>query len=333
MVWRWSKTAASNSIADGTINWAEGQVPSSINDSARAEMARVAQWRDDISGTITTGGTLTAYTVTSNQVFDTLAHMDGAIIAFVPHTTSGAAPTLNVDSLGAKKIRFQTGIDIVAGALIAGTPYIGTYYNSNTEFILHNIAGNPYNVPLGGGMDYWGAAPPNSAFAFPYGQAISRTTYSTLFTLFSTTYGSGDGSTTFNLPDKAGRVSVAQDGLSGSSVGRVTSSTMTPNGVTLGAVGGEQTHVLLLAELATHNHGGATGGQSVDHTHTVTAAKNSSGFTAAPSGGAVVDARDETRTTNGTSNDHTHTINNAGSSTAHNNMQPAIICNYIVRII
>ena len=75
--------------------------------------------------------------------------------------------------------------------------------------------GNPYNVPLAAGLDYWGATAPNSAFAFPTGQAISRTTYAPLFSLFSTTYGSGDGSTTFNLPDKRGRISAAIDPTSG----------------------------------------------------------------------------------------------------------------------
>src|SRR2546423_4221030 len=98
-LYKWSKTAANNATADSTINWAEGMAPSAVNDSSRAEMAAVAKWRDDISGTITTGGSSTAYTVISNSVFDTLAHMDGAMLAFVPHTTSGATVTLNVDGL------------------------------------------------------------------------------------------------------------------------------------------------------------------------------------------------------------------------------------------
>ena len=75
--WKWSRTASSNATADSTINWAEGMAPSAVNDSARAMMARLAEWRDDVSGTITTGGTSTAYTVTSNQGFDTLAHLNG----------------------------------------------------------------------------------------------------------------------------------------------------------------------------------------------------------------------------------------------------------------
>ena len=88
---KWSKTANNNASADGTINWAEGQAPSTVNDSARAMMAAAAKYRDDIAG-VTTGGTATAYTVASNQAFDSLANMDGKIIALVPHVTSGAGP-------------------------------------------------------------------------------------------------------------------------------------------------------------------------------------------------------------------------------------------------
>src|SRR5947207_15867764 len=105
-VFKWSKTAASNATADSTINWAEGQAPSAVNDSARAEMAAVAKWRDDISGTLTTGGTSTAYTLTTNSGFDSLANMSGAMITFVPHVTNGATVTLNVDGLGAKPLRY-----------------------------------------------------------------------------------------------------------------------------------------------------------------------------------------------------------------------------------
>ena len=106
--WKWSRTASSNANADSTVNWAEGMAPSAVNDSARAMMARLAEWRDDVSGTITTGGTATAYTLASNQVFDNFPDMNGAMIAFVPHTTNGATVTLNVDGLGAKPLRYGT---------------------------------------------------------------------------------------------------------------------------------------------------------------------------------------------------------------------------------
>lgn len=134
----WSKTAASNASADSAVNWAEGQAPSSVNDSARGMMASVAKWRDDNNGTLTTGGTSTAYTLTSNQVFASLTAMDGATFTFVPNATSGAAPTLAIDGLAAKNINIATTVNVPTGYFIAGTPYRVTYFNSTTEFIVQS---------------------------------------------------------------------------------------------------------------------------------------------------------------------------------------------------
>ena len=105
-------------------------------------------------------------------------------------------------------------------------------------FYLQGFFGNPYNIPLGGALPFFGASAPNSSFAFPYGQAISRTTYAALFSLFGTTYGSGDGSTTFNVPDLRGRVPAGKDDMGGSAASRLTTAGGGVDGSTLGAVGG-----------------------------------------------------------------------------------------------
>jgi hypothetical protein len=170
---KWSKTANNNANADGTINWAKGQAPSTVNDSARAMKAAAAKYRDDIAG-VTTGGTATAYTVAANQAFNSLINMEGKIIALVPHVTSGARPvTLNVDGLGARALRSSPGVELAAGTLISGTPYVARYVNSAAEWILCSFFGaNPYNAPLGVGMPYFLPAAPNSSFAFPAGQQI-----------------------------------------------------------------------------------------------------------------------------------------------------------------
>src|ERR1700749_729601 len=149
----WSRTAASNSTADSTVNWAEGQAPSTINDSARAMMASVAKYRDDIAGAIVTGGTSTAYTVTSFQSFDTLAHLNGQVVAFTPNATNTAGSpsvTLNVDSLGAKPLRSAPNIELAAGVLVQGTPYMAVYNNSDGAFYLQGFFGNPYSIPIAG---------------------------------------------------------------------------------------------------------------------------------------------------------------------------------------
>lgn len=103
-------------------------------------------------------------------------------------------------------------------------------------------------TPIGGGMDYWGStAPP--LWLFAYGQAISRTTYATLFAVLGTTYGAGDGSTTFNLPDKRNRISIPKGDMGGSDVNLITSLTMTPDGKTLNAKGGAQVATIAQANL------------------------------------------------------------------------------------
>lgn len=141
--YNWSKTAASNATADSTVNWSEGQAPSTVNDSGRAMMASTAAFRDDIAGAIATGGTSTAYTVTSFQAFDSLAHLNGQMVAFTPHATNGATVTLNVDGLGAKPLRPAPSTELVAGALVQGVPYTVVYNNSDAVFYLRSFFGNP----------------------------------------------------------------------------------------------------------------------------------------------------------------------------------------------
>lgn len=325
----WSRAAGANATADANVGWSEGQAPSSVNDSARNMMASLAGYRDDIAGAIVTAGTPTAYTITSYQVFDTLAHMSGQMIAFSPHATNGASPTLNVDGLGAKAIVTSPGAVVQAGTLIAGSPYVALYDNVQTAFILQGFYGNPYNIPLGGMIDYIGSTAPNSALAFPTGQAISRTTYATLFSLVGTTYGVGDGSTTFNLPNLTGYVTAMKE----ASATRLTSSFFGGNSTVLGAVGGSESQTLSIANLAAHDHGGLTGLNNIDLTHTHTTGKT--GQVAGPGGSISGDpsAGNVVSGSNNSTMDHRHAITSAGSGTGHNNVQSTFIVNKLVRVI
>jgi microcystin-dependent protein len=324
-VWKWSKTASSNATADSTINWAEGMAPSAVNDSARAEMAAVAKWRDDISGTITTGGSSTAYTVATNSVYDTLAHLDGAMIAFVPHATSGATVTLSVDGLGAQPLRSAPSTELPAGVLVQGTPYVATYYNATAEFILQGFTGNPYNVPIGGGMPFFLPTAPNSSFVFPFGQAISRTTYSVLLASMSTTFGAGDGSTTFNLPDLRGRVLAGKDDMGGSAASRLTATYFGTSAAALGAVGGGESHALTTAEMPAHSHGVTDSGHTHGGANTIPGSDTSATIGGINVSGSRI-ATIPTATTG-------ISIDNAGGGGAHAIVQPTIIVNYILRII
>ncbi len=148
-LYKWSQTASSDATADSTINWAEGQAPSSVNDSAPAMMAATAKYRDDIAGAIVTGGSSTAYTVASYEVFDTLAYLNGQMIAFPPHTTNGATVTLNVDGLGAKPLRSSPNTELLAGTIIQGTPYVAVYNSDDAAFYLRGVLRESVQYPTG----------------------------------------------------------------------------------------------------------------------------------------------------------------------------------------
>lgn len=325
--YNWSRTAASNATADSTVNWAEGMAPSAVNDSARAMMASTAAYRDDIAGGIATGGTSTAYTVTSYQVFDSLAHLGNQVIAFVPHATNGATVTLNVDSLGAKPLRPAPSVELTAGVLIQGTPYACTYNASDQVFYLRNFYVNPYVIPIGGFLDYAGTTAPNSAFVLPYGQAISRSTYSTLFSLVSTTFGTGDGSTTFNVPDLRGRVVAGKDDMGGSSANRLTNADDGLNGDTLGATGGGETQTLVTGNLPAYTPSGTvTTTASVSGYPVISNTTGPLGYGGTANGGNLgASLQTYSSTFTGSAQ--------GGTSTAFGVIQPTIILSKIMRVI
>lgn len=94
-------------------------------------------------------------------------------------------------------------------------------------------------IPIGALVDYTGATLP-SGYLWPDGRNVSRTTYAALFDAIGTTYGAGDGSTTFTLPDARGRVTAGRDNLGGTAANRLTSAVSGLDGAALGAGGGDQ---------------------------------------------------------------------------------------------
>ncbi len=208
------------------------------------------------------------------------------------------------------------------------------------------------------------------------GQQISRTDYADLFKVIGCTYGIGDGATTFNVPDLKGRVTVGLDSND-------------DDFKTLGKIGGEKAHILMLDEIPAHNHSATTTIDSAGaHTHSASSSSNGShshslsgtatsagshghstyylsdltnnkgdsrrrGVAGANNGNSsdnVIAAGAHTHPLSGTATsagDHSHTITinsggshshtahttiaNAGSGNAHNNLQPYIVLNYIIK--
>lgn len=140
-IWQWSKTPSSNATADPSINWAEGMAPSAVNDSARVMMAVLASWRDDISGLLTTGGSSTAYTVTTNSSLASTP-ATGHMLCFRPHTSNGIAPTLAADGGTAYAIQSAPSVAVSSSVLVSGAPYCVTF--SGTAWLLQDF----YNTTI-----------------------------------------------------------------------------------------------------------------------------------------------------------------------------------------
>ena len=145
----------------------------------------------------------------------------------------------------------SSGVSVTGTCAISSTLAVtGAVAMSSTLAVTGDIThhGQPI-VPIGSVVDFAGDPAPNG-WLLCFGQAISRTTYSALFAVLGMTYGAGDGSTTFNLPDLRGRVVAGQDDMGGSSANRLTNQSGGLNGDTLGATGGAETHTLTTAQMA-----------------------------------------------------------------------------------
>lgn len=130
----WSTTAATNATADSAIGWAEGQAPSTVNDSARAMMQQLAYWYADTGGGVrvnaTVGGTAAAVTLTSNH--DAVTSLAaGQMWAWIVTNAPTGATTLAVDGLTAKNVmNLVTALvanDFAVGDLMV-VMYDGTQY-------------------------------------------------------------------------------------------------------------------------------------------------------------------------------------------------------------
>lgn len=150
------------------------------------------------------------------------------------------------------------------------------------------------------------------------GASVAKTDYPALFAGIGYTYG-GSGNN-FNLPDLRGRVITALDNMGGTDAGRLDVVN------TLGGSGGEQAHALIISEMPTHNHGVNDSGHLHDMVINHTC---SSSDCSGPNGWMWHDG--------GTGQKYTATattgisIQNTGSGANHNNMQPYILLNYIIK--
>lgn len=217
----WSTTASSNGSADSNINFAEGQLAPTVNNSARALMAAVKAFVNGIGGAVTYGGSANAYTITNDTVGAWSAYTAPSIIALkANHTCSGAA-TVNVDGLGAKSIVTPDGGAMTSGDIVSGGIYILVYDGTNMQ-VVTTLAGGDFQA-----KDATLTA--IAALAGTSGQ-IMRWTGTDTFTLDDT---SAAGRTIWNFTDPNADQLIFWDDSAASLTGITTLTGMSISGTTL----------------------------------------------------------------------------------------------------
>lgn len=197
----------------------------------------------------------------------------------------------------------QTGHPFVTGdaVYLTTTGALPTGLSANTLYYVIKVDANSYNLAS------------SRANAVAGTKIATSGTQSGTHTLFGCPYGLGDGSTTFTIPDARGRVLAGADAMGGTAASRMTLALSQGSYGNLGASGGAESHTLVTAELASHTHA-----QSVDNSYN-------------PSAGGVAGRYATNNTGANWSSGVSGPTASTGGDTAHNNVQPTLLVNYIIK--
>ncbi|MBB5074434.1 hypothetical protein HNQ69_001576 [Bartonella callosciuri] len=216
-IYDWSLRASENTRADDLVDWSEGQLPSTINNSARGMMQRVREYLADTGGAIESTFTVnqaqqtTAIRLQTKSQF--LEYKKDIVVRFKAKGRNVGITTVALNTLAGKQVYKVTeaGIALLSGdEMQQGCIYTLVYDEVISGWQLLNptptksqlgLTSNPY--PSGFIGSFAMQALP-SGWLLCDGSAYSRRSYSDLFAAIGTTWGNGDGVTTFNIPDLRG---------------------------------------------------------------------------------------------------------------------------------
>ncbi|MCP4620647.1 MAG: tail fiber protein [Bradyrhizobium sp.] len=232
------------------------------------------------------------------------------------------------------KIDRDTGL-----VTFASTPKVG----GNDVLHMGNLGNIP--GPIGGVVAWMTDAAP-SGWLFMNGQAVSRTTYATLFALWGVTFGIGNGTTTFNLPDWREVVPVGKSTMGGVGArGLITHLALADPAA---APVGEAKHVQTLAELVEHQHDVFL--KDNNHTHTIGGQPNvifgnttgsgvggGGAFGVGGQNGILANSSNSSNITigsvNGVASDNKTAKSGGNPPAGMNTVQPSVVCNWIVKAV
>jgi microcystin-dependent protein len=237
---------------------------------------------------------------------------DGIAYLIVPSLTglptAPQAYQLHVDDTASPSVLVRIRDDANANWLTIGEINAGVW----TPYSAGSPVGGGGGGLLGEVRWYSTSTAPPAGWLFADGSAISRVTYADLFALIGTTWGIGDGATTFNIPDLRGKSPVG----SGEDTGLGLTNRI------VGQEGGEEGHALTTGEMPSHNHPGS--GFSGGSVSIPTGAGTGPSIGTLARGGSFIG-----NTVVGVSG--TATVTAQGGGGAHNTMHPYAVLQPIIR--
>ncbi|WP_311274791.1 tail fiber protein [Methylobacterium sp. WCS2018Hpa-22] len=258
-----STDAASNDMAAPPILWVEGQPAKTVNDSMRATMAALANWRDDNVGSLgASRGAGDVYNVSTAQGFLAASVARPHTLRFRVASANQTPASLSLDGLPAKPLLRARGRPVGPGDIAPDTVYAVSYIPSEGAYFVTSPA-----IERPGRIVAQADAGVEPGWLPCDGRAVSRADYSALFAVIGTTWGNGNGSTTFNIPDLRGRAMFGADNLGGTAA-NVLTGVGGAAGIdgSLGSSGGVQAVTLTTAQMPKHSHTG-TAAEAGGHSH------------------------------------------------------------------
>lgn len=156
---QWSTTAANNASGVTSVNWAEGQAPSTVNDSARQVMADVANWYGQNVSNLGLASVSGTNTITATGPAAMAAYALNQVFIFIPAATNTGATTLNItpsgaSALGAKNV-FANGAACSGGEIVINVPvavfYDGTQFNIINPSLYNGTTASTFTFDGSGG--------------------------------------------------------------------------------------------------------------------------------------------------------------------------------------
>lgn len=304
--------------AGNTARFPENMQFRAVNDAARELEAMIARELRDRNMSIAASGSSNAFAITTSQTIT--SYTDNLLVGFTAnHTITGAA-TLAVNGMPAKAITAQDGSALGRNDIVSGQKVLVVYKTSSGAFQIvgGRVAGSSADILArivkAGMVMAWPIGTAPTGWLECNGAAISRTTYAELFAAIGTTYGAGDGSTTFNLPDYRGEFLRGFANGSSNDPNRTTR-TNRGDGTTGDAVGTKQADA---TEAHTHSASlstSVTGTTSTvgDHSHTYNVPTSSVLYGAGGSGTVWLASTSSALT--GAAGSHSHTVSATGTAT------------------